>query len=107
MMFPNASDQSSVLGFLNSKPAKRFLDALNPTLSTQNEDIDNLPYPPLVLVNMTEIVSRLAVISKDDWDAYETSWDFTELPLFSPDYRAETLEGTYTALCTHWQGMTD
>ncbi|MDF2372692.1 MAG: hypothetical protein P1V21_18070 [Rhizobiaceae bacterium] len=46
-------------------------------------------------------------LSKSDWDAYETSWDFTTLPLLQPDHRAETLEGTYTTLRTHWQGMTD
>jgi type II restriction/modification system DNA methylase subunit YeeA len=42
-----------------------------------------------------------------DWDAYETSWDFTTLPLLQRDHRADTLEGTYTTLRTHWQGMTD
>ena len=25
--------------------------------------------------------------SKSDWDSYETSWDFTSLPLLNPDYR--------------------
>jgi len=46
-------------------------------------------------------------ISKSDWDAYETSWDFTALPLLQPDHRAATLEATYTALRANWQGMTD
>jgi type II restriction/modification system DNA methylase subunit YeeA len=44
---------------------------------------------------------------RNDWDAYETSWDFTTLPLLQPDHRAETLEHTYTTLRAHWQGMTD
>jgi type II restriction/modification system DNA methylase subunit YeeA len=45
--------------------------------------------------------------AKSDWDAYETSWDFTTLPLLQPDHLAETLEASYTTLRTHWQGMTD
>jgi type II restriction/modification system DNA methylase subunit YeeA len=45
--------------------------------------------------------------TKSDWDAYETSWDFTTLPLLHPDHRGETLEHTYTTLRSHWQGMTD
>jgi type II restriction/modification system DNA methylase subunit YeeA len=46
-------------------------------------------------------------LSRSDWDAYETSWDFTTLPLLHPDHRAETMEHTYTTLRTHWQVMTD
>jgi hypothetical protein len=47
------------------------------------------------------------VPGKSDWDAYETSWDFTTLPAALPDHRAETLEATYARLRAHWQGMTD
>ena len=46
-------------------------------------------------------------MAKSDWDAYETSWDFTTLPLLSPDHRAETLEASYARLRAHWQGMTE
>ena len=46
-------------------------------------------------------------LPKSDWDAYETSWDFTTLPLLSPDHRAETLEATYARLRAHWHGMTE
>jgi len=46
-------------------------------------------------------------IAREGWDAYESSWDFTTLPLLHPDHRAETLEHTYTSLRSHWQGMTD
>lgn len=46
-------------------------------------------------------------LGKSDWDAYETSWDFTMLPLLSPDHRVGTLEATYATLRAHWQSMTD
>lgn len=45
-------------------------------------------------------------ISKTDWDSYETSWDFTTLPLLRPDYRGRNLEKTYHTLRTHWREQT-
>lgn len=57
--------------------------------------------------NVEVLVSDLIRHSSFDWDSYETSWDFTTLPLLARDYRAGTLENTYTTLRTHWQGMTD
>lgn len=107
MMFPDQIERNRIAGFLNSKPASLFLNGLNPTLSTQNEDIDNLPYPPQNIANSTEAVSRLALIARDDWNAYEASWDFTTLPLLSEGHRGETLAESYTALRAHWQSMTD
>jgi type II restriction/modification system DNA methylase subunit YeeA len=49
----------------------------------------------------------LVSLARSDWDAYETSWDFTTLPLLSPDHRAETLAESYATLRAHWQSMTD
>jgi hypothetical protein len=107
MMFPDQGDFSKIIGYLNSKPTAYFLAALNPTMSTQNEDIDNLPFSRDLFPNCEPETERLVKLGKSDWDAYETSWDFTTLPLLQPDHRAETLAGTYTTLRTHWQGMTD
>ena len=44
--------------------------------------------------------------TKQDWDAYETSWDFTSLPLLNPDYHQPTLKATYQKLRVHWREMT-
>jgi type II restriction/modification system DNA methylase subunit YeeA len=44
-------------------------------------------------------------LARADWDSWETSWDFTTLPLLSPKHRAETLEQTYTRLRAEWRGM--
>ncbi|PQZ89939.1 type II restriction endonuclease subunit M [Pseudomonas trivialis] len=44
--------------------------------------------------------------AKNDWDSYETSWDFTSLPLLNADYRQPTLQGTYQQLRTYWRSMT-
>jgi len=57
--------------------------------------------------NVEDLVGDLIRYSASDWDAYETSWDFTTLPLLSSDHRGETLEDSYATLRTHWQSMTD
>ncbi len=55
-----------------------------------------------------ETISCSAInISKSDWDAYETSWDFSLLPLLSSYHRGANIAETYAKLRTHWQGMTD
>ena len=110
--FPKEADIGVILGLLASKPADVVLKMLNPTIETQPRDVGNIPCP-LTPTSVTgkllaeRIIPELIRISKSDWDAYETSWDFTTLPLLQTDHRAETLEDTYTTLRTHWQGMTD
>lgn len=55
--------------------------------------------------SVTEIADTATTIARVDWDARETSWDFTTLPLLLPDHRGETLQSTYANLRTHWRGM--
>lgn len=68
--------------------------ALVPTLSIQNPELKQIQVRPLV------------ELSKADWDSYETSWDFTGLPLLNADSRQETLKVTYQKLRAHWREMT-
>lgn len=50
---------------------------------------------------------KTIALSRADWDSYETSWDFTTLPLLSQIYRKETLEETYKAIRAHWKETTE
>ena len=81
------------LAFLNSKCGQYFLNILNPTINIQIGDIGNLP---ILDVNNKEItqLSRLCIsLSRADWDAFETSWDFQRHPLMSG---ADSLAKAYT-----------
>ncbi len=104
--FPSG-DTSELVAFTNSNSAEYFLNILTPTVTANPGDIGRLPVLSEGVAEARNISKRLVEIARADWDAYETSWDFTTLPLLQPDHRAETLEATYTALRTHWQGMTD
>lgn len=101
-------DEGFGVAVLNSKFAQEALKVLNPTMAFQSGDIDRVPLPndARALIARTPVTDLIA-LGKSDWDAYETSWDFTDLPLLSPDHRADTLAGTYARLRAHWQGMMD
>jgi hypothetical protein len=104
----DTSDLCIALSFCNSNTCKEILSALNPTMNFNIGNFDQLPFPEHAIQESCETVVETAVeLTRSDWDAYETSWDFTMLPLLSPDHRADTLEATYTRLRAHWQGMTD
>ncbi|GLP88050.1 BREX-1 system adenine-specific DNA-methyltransferase PglX [Tritonibacter mobilis] len=106
---PNISI-SFLAAALNSKYMSHVAPIINPTLNFSCGVVDNVPLPNMPK-DKKEIVERTAEkcrdIAKRDWDAYETSWDFTTLPLLLPDHRAGTLEATHARLRTHWHGMTD
>jgi len=95
------------VGFLNTKVSTFLLNAINPTMNFQVADVLALPALNTEPARIEANVEKLISFSKSDWDAYETSWDFTTLPLLSPDHRTGTLEVTYQRLRILWQSMTD
>ncbi|MGS2742587.1 BREX-1 system adenine-specific DNA-methyltransferase PglX [Halomonas sp. LS-001] len=99
---------NTVFGLLNSRVSEAMLRCLSPTLNFQAGEIRKLPISPFLSeASLTKTVASAVALARSDWDAYETSWDFTTLPLLQPDHRTDTLQATYTTLRTHWQGMTD
>ena len=101
-----------LLGLLASFVSSRFLSFLNPTIEFQNGNIKTIPICPELSdsefrSSADTRVRELVRISNVDWDAYETSWDFTTLPLLSHDHRGATLADSYSTLRAHWQSMTD
>ena len=70
-----------LLALLNSKVGQYLLDISNATINYQPGDIAGIP----VLFNSIESVenntNKNISYSKDDWDSFETSWDFKKNPL--------------------------
>nr|CAD6617270.1 BREX-1 system adenine-specific DNA-methyltransferase PglX [Rhizobium sp. Khangiran2] len=101
-------DLSPVLSLLCSSLMPQFMRCVNPTSTFQVGDLARVPYAkPKEFENLAAQDLQVVQFAKSDWDAYETSWDFTTLPLLSPDHRADTLEDSYSALRAQWQSMTD
>ena len=83
MLFANPKRLYYILGFLNSCVTNYFISVLNPSLSLQNADMNNLPYIQCesVLSSVNDFVVQNIRLSKNDWDSFETSWDFAKHPL--------------------------
>ena len=90
----------------NSKVGTFVSTLLNPTLHFKSGDFSEMPLVHKER-NLVEKQVGIAIkLSTTDWHSYETSWNFTSLPLLNPDYRLPTLKATYQKLRAHWQEMT-
>jgi len=110
MFFPDDNEWLKyIAGFMCCKIASLILQILNPTLTFQVVDIGNLP---LVLSDahkqpVEKIVSDSFAISKEEWDFFETSWDFKRHPLaqyVTGEYSNHYYE-TYAALSVVAAGL--
>lgn len=72
-----------ILALLNSKIATYMMRIFNPSLAAQSGSVRSIP----VRINQEEYISSLVVqnisISRLDWDAHETSWDFRQNELIA------------------------
>lgn len=77
----NNHDDFYVLGYLNTKITIYLLRLLNPTLNTPVGVVLDLPINFQKEELVRDIVKQNLKLSQSDWDAFETSWDFTKHPL--------------------------
>ena len=84
-LFSNEGDLLYILGLLSTKVAYTVLKILNPTINFQAGNIKSIPLIQQNKVKIESIVNHNISISKQDWDAHETSWDFEENPLLAVD----------------------
>ena len=79
--YPDNSTQMTLLAFTNTAVFQLLIDLLNSSLHYQVGDVARIP----VLISSNDTVAKIAndsvEKSKDDWDSYETSWDFKRNPL--------------------------
>ena len=84
-MFPNEKDMEYYLGIMNCKQTQYFLNIINPTL---NYGAGSISQVPIIIsdnykLDIEKIVNANVLLSKLDWDSFETSWDFARHPLLS------------------------
>lgn len=76
-----------IQGYLNTKIVAQILKIIQPTFNFDSGPISQLPFKidrdkePII----SDIVRYNISISKQDWDAHETSWDFQRNELLSID----------------------
>lgn len=79
----SSTDRLLCLGFFNSPVCQSYLDLMNPTMNFSPGTIANLPYIKAGEMEdpIKNTVKKCVELSSDDWDSYETSWDFKRNPL--------------------------
>ena len=104
-IFPDESTAMCLSAYLCSSVSNYFMGAMNPTFNFQAGNVAALPILPEALYSKDAafIAKRLIEFHKCDWDAYETSWDFSTSPLLSVEYSSKKLENTYASLRACWQ----
>lgn len=104
--FPEDEHLLYLNGLLNSKIVSSITQMLNPTINMNAGDIAKVP----VVISsknkkcVESIVTSCISISKDDWDSFETSWDFEKHPLLMvKNKNISTLEQIFNC----WQLITE
>ena len=87
IFFNTDKEYSYYLGYLNSKLVNNILKVLSPTLNFEVGQISRIPSCNIEKNYQTinNIVQQNISISKQDWDAHETSWDFQRNELLNMD----------------------
>lgn len=82
-MFADEKTRIKLIACMNSKPAQVILKMISPTINLQIADVVRMPF--LFEDNKYELIERIVKenisISKQDWDSYETSWNFNSDPI--------------------------
>ena len=102
-LFPfNITQKYYLAGLLNSKVSKMVLDVINPSINFGPGTIGKIP--AIISTsdesNVSELVLKCIQITKEDWDAYETSWDFLRHPMVRKNMNIETAYKLWENNCT-------
>ena len=76
-------DRMFLLGWLSTNIVNQMLQIQNPTIVVQAGDVARIPVPEKKnnKQDIENLVEDNISISKEDWDSFETSWDFKVHPL--------------------------
>lgn len=92
-----------VLALLNSKVGQYALNLTNPTINYQPGDIAGIPLRIDEVQQIEEITRSCVELSKDDWDSFENSWDFTCHPLMKKLDRGKGCATLISDIYNSWE----
>lgn len=102
-IYANSKDDLiKLIGFLNTKLTVELIGSMSATLNFDQGLIKRLP----VNLSVLGVGENAIFLAKKDWDSYETSWDFSSLPLLAKDTKQPTLEASYKTLRANWLAST-
>lgn len=103
--FGDKDDLIMVIALLNSKVSIPYLEILSPTLNFGPQQIKKIPCIMNLYVKekIKSIVLNNNLLTKSDWDSFETSWDFKRHPFLEFRNGSVTLEEAYS----NWEQEAD
>ncbi|MCF8038488.1 MAG: BREX-1 system adenine-specific DNA-methyltransferase PglX [Desulfohalobiaceae bacterium] len=106
--FPKKSNNILyVLCLCNSKILNSIAQVLNPTMAFNINDFEKIPF--IVCESFSQIIENgraLIDYAKEDWELYETSWDFSFFSLVTDVQKTNTISLTYSNVCAQWNQVT-
>lgn len=89
----NSSNPRYLMGLLNSKVGELIFEIMNSTMHYLVGNVAKVPvmFDDLKIEYVEDLVEENIQIAKEDWDAFETSWDFKKHPLLCEN----TVEKSY------------
>lgn len=100
-IFTNSRSHTlELLGFANSQVSELMLKAVAPTLNFEVGQIAGLPVADDLSGEAPTLADKLVRLFRNDWNAYETSWDFKFNPLVK---RARSGDSLTDVLERWWQ----
>ncbi|MEG0407712.1 MAG: BREX-1 system adenine-specific DNA-methyltransferase PglX [Bacilli bacterium] len=103
-LFNDNNNLFSIMALLNSKVIEKLIKSISQTLNFEVGVLEVLPVKIEKNEEIDEIVSENIKISKEDWNSFESSWDFKKHPLVNmgislfdleTKQREELLENNY------------
>ena len=93
-----------VLALMNSKISTYILRILSPTMKFEVGLVSL--FPVIKLSAKTDETRKALRIVKNDWDSFETSWDFQKNPLITSIHKNKSLPDTVFSWRDHWKIQT-
>ena len=95
-----------LLMLCNGKIVSHLAKALNPTVGFGINNFKSIPAALPDASRAKEFGLKLVSSTQNDWDSFETSWNFTGNPLLQADNRRPKLAVSYEMLRAHWRQIT-
>lgn len=90
--YPSKEDQYYLLAFANSNLFNHFIGLVKSSMHCQVGDVGKMPLLPVSKSHSSALAREAVTIARNDWDSFETSWDFQKQPLIRIWEKATTME---------------
>lgn len=94
--FANTGSLEYLILLLNSCVARQYLTMLSPTVNFGIAEIKKIPTiawssPADIKAHADKLIS----LARADWNNFETSWEFRDLPVLRAEIKGVTLEASW------------